>query len=204
MIKAVLFDYGGVIAHDPTFIEGMSRRIARELALDHGLHGAAIQAVLDRYKRGHLERSIFWSELAKELAVKDAGIAEQAWIAPGGLKPDQRILDLAADLRHRGYKTGIVSNVFPHSKTIIADHGGYDGFDPLILSCDVGLIKPEPEIYQLALDKLDLPAEEVLFIDDLTANLETAESLGMQTLLAQSPDQIIADLSAQLGLKDTP
>ena len=59
-------------------------------------------------------------------------------------------------------------------------------FDPIVTSYGEGVAKPDPEIYQRLLQKLDVPAEQCLFIDDIERNLLPAQQLGMKTILFTS------------------
>lgn len=73
----------------------------------------------------------------------------------------------------------------------------YDFFDLLddrVISGEVGLIKPEPEIFELLLHKIGRPAKECLFIDDAIANIEQAHSMGFATIHFRSSDQLAEEL----------
>jgi len=69
-----------------------------------------------------------------------------------------------------------------------------DLFDEIIISGDVKLIKPEPEIYELCLQKIGKPANQCLFIDDLEANINTARKLGFDTVHFKSPEDLKNEL----------
>ena len=69
-----------------------------------------------------------------------------------------------------------------------------DLFDEIIISGDVKLIKPEPEIYELCLQKIGEPANQCLFIDDLEANINTAIKLGFDTVHFKSPEDLKNEL----------
>jgi putative hydrolase of the HAD superfamily len=71
-------------------------------------------------------------------------------------------------------------------------------FDAVVISCEVGLSKPDPRIYQLCLDRLGLRAPETLFVDDRADNVEGAARLGLRTLQFEGPDAL-ARLRALVG-----
>jgi HAD superfamily hydrolase (TIGR01509 family) len=73
--------------------------------------------------------------------------------------------------------------------------GLYEGFDPVLLSCEIHLAKPDPAVYEYALKALGLPGNEVLFIDD-QQRFMPPEHFGMATVLAVSPQQIVDDVTA--------
>jgi HAD superfamily hydrolase (TIGR01509 family) len=67
-------------------------------------------------------------------------------------------------------------------------------FDAIVISGEVGLRKPEPEIYRYTARKLDVPAEECVFIDDFSVNVEGAEAVGMTGVLHRNPQETVARL----------
>lgn len=110
---------------------------------------------------------------------------------------------LAAGLRIHGIKTGIVSNIYTIIAKILRLMGDYDGFEPVILSSDVGLDKPDPAIYRLAIEKTGVKAGEIIFVDNRTDNIKAASDIGMQTVLAKNPDQIVAEVKNILSKENS-
>lgn len=78
-------------------------------------------------------------------------------------------------------------------------HDFFQLLDGYIISGDVGIVKPDPAIFELLLRKIGRPAQACLFIDDSTTNVDAARQLGFQTILFRSPEQLRAELQ-QLGL----
>lgn len=72
-----------------------------------------------------------------------------------------------------------------------------DLFDEIVLSGEVQIIKPDPRIYEVLLERIKRPAADGLFIDDSEANVTVAEQLGFQTIRFTSPDQLARELSAR-------
>lgn len=95
---------------------------------------------------------------------------------------------LAERLRAAGIQTGILSNVFGIGVKSLKQGGFYDGFDPVLLSSETGLAKPEVEFYQMAVDKFGVQPEEIIFIDDQEICLEPAAKMGMKVVLAKNPE----------------
>jgi putative hydrolase of the HAD superfamily len=79
----------------------------------------------------------------------------------------------------------------------------FKSFDPLIFSCDVGFRKPDPKIYEIALEKLKCDPEECIFIDDKKRNSDGAEKLGMKGIVFEEVSKLIEDLS-NFGVKIEP
>jgi 2-haloacid dehalogenase len=102
---------------------------------------------------------------------------------------------ILAELRDAGYPLYVLSNWA--AETFARVRGKYaflDWFDELIISAEVGLIKPDPAIFAYLLERVGLPAEECLFIDDHATNTEAAEKLGFQTVLFSTPEDLERDL----------
>jgi epoxide hydrolase-like predicted phosphatase len=109
---------------------------------------------------------------------------------------------LVGRLRKVGYRVGLLSNTIPNTAEEIRSHGGYDDFDFLILSCEVGYAKPDPEIYELAMQQLPgIKPEEVMFVDDIERMTAPATELGIHTIVATSPEQIMDDIESLLVSK---
>ena len=94
-------------------------------------------------------------------------------------------------LKQAGYSLYGLSNwsaeTFPRAR---AKYDFFDLFDGIILSGDVGMVKPDPQIYQITLDKIGKPAQECLFIDDSSTNIHQAQKMGFITIHFQSPEQL--------------
>ena len=71
-----------------------------------------------------------------------------------------------------------------------ADHPLETCFDAVVISCEVGLSKPDPRIFRLCLERLGLPAPDVLFVDDRADNVEGAAAVGLRTLQFEGPDAL--------------
>lgn len=116
------------------------------------------------------------------------------------LRWHREMFDLARDLRAKGYKTALLSNMITPLAWITNHLASTKGFSPIVISSEVGHSKPNPEIYHIMLKRIGLKPEECLFIDDRQENLATAHSLGFQTMLVKKPKQTVKELRDQLDL----
>lgn len=200
MIKAVLFDYGGVVTHGGK--PGMlSNNLAARLEISDEQATTLLGYGFDKIKRGLIDGDEFWRILEEAHGAPIPEASRDIWLHWEDIAPIEEVMGLRQQLQDLGIKTGILSNVEPVVAETLYDHGAYDDFTPLILSCEVGYAKPDPEIYELALSKLGgLKSDEVLFIDDQEKMLAPARQLGMQTLLAESPEQLIRDTKVLLSI----
>jgi 2-haloacid dehalogenase len=98
-------------------------------------------------------------------------------------------------LKQAGYPLYGLSNwsaeTFPYARQ---RHDFFDLLDDMVISGEVGHVKPHPEIFQITLDRIGRPAHECLFIDDSLANIQQAQRLGFAVIHFQSPEQLGAAL----------
>jgi 2-haloacid dehalogenase len=106
-------------------------------------------------------------------------------------------VEILRQLNQAGYPLYALSNwsaeTFPVAR---GKFDFFDAFNEIVLSGNVGMVKPERAIFELLLGKIGRPASECLFIDDAQANIETAHKMGMTALLFQSPEKLEMDLKA--------
>lgn len=103
-------------------------------------------------------------------------------------------LAIVKTLQSQGYQTAMLSDVTQYQAEIIRKMGYYDLFTPVLLSCEIGVKKPNPEAFQTLLQKLKLPASSVLFIDDRIENVEAARKQGIDSIQFISPEQLKEEL----------
>jgi len=192
MIKIVLFDFGGVLTKS-----GKRGFIAQTVAELYGVDPNKVDIGDLHYmmRRGLGTEEAFFNALNKRYG---GNITKDTFLqrTHAYTVPSEEVYALAARLRSHGIRTGILSNVFAFSAEQLRKEGRYDGFDPLILSCDEGFAKPEEEFYRLAIERSGVQPEEILFIDDQEKCMPPARQLGMHTLVAVSPQQIVEDTEA--------
>ena len=117
-----------------------------------------------------------------------------------GDEVDHDLLAFVRELRPT-YKTALLSNAWPDVRHFIENVWGFaDAFDQMVISAEVGLVKPDPRIYQLTLDRLEVAAEKAVFIDDFEENVQGARQVGLQAIRFHSPDQVVAELEALLDI----
>lgn len=201
MIEAALFDFGGVL------VEGgrhgaMNRAFADLLGVDQA--DLQLDDLHRQFRCGLISSVDFFAELNRRHP-DSPNIDARAFIASFSdlyMTRVDELYDLAAALRRAGIKTGLLSNIYEISADWLGEHGYYDGFDPVILSCDEKAAKPDPAIYHSAVRKLGVRPDEILFIDDQEKCLPPARRLGMYAILAESPGQVIRDTLALLRIEN--
>lgn len=191
MIKAVLFDFGGVLS------KGGKRDDIRQIfAKIYAIPARDVQLgpFAGQLLRGLISTTSFFAKVNQQHPGLSPASAELFQKYTDIFAKSDPVYRLAATLRKQGIKTAILSNVIALSARQLRSRGFYKEFDPIVLSCEEKVMKPDNlAFYKLALHRVSLPAEQILFIDDQPTCLVPARMLGMQTLLAESPEQIIGD-----------
>jgi len=198
----VIFDLGGVVLDSPLHAirdfeasRGIPVGFLDRVVVDSGAQGAWA-----RHERGEIEMEAFCRALDDECRARGhvypatelmQAIAENS-------APRPRMLAAIRTLRDAGL---IVSALTNNWRSDGQDrHGLRQHFDHFLESSVLGIRKPEPEIYRLALREIGVEAEETLFLDDIGSNLKTARALGMQTIKVDEPEQALRELEDVIGL----
>src|SRR6266496_825229 len=199
MVKAFLFDYGGVVTEGGGGFE-LSERLGKALGITRDEAYALLGPVWDIYARGKITEDKLWAVIEKAYGQPIHVSKRKIWnMWEEHMQPLPEMLDLIKSLQAKGYTVGLLSNVIPNTAADIRQHGGYAAFNFLVLSYEVGYAKPEVEIYQLALNKLpNIPPNEVVFVDDQERCLVPARELGIKTILAKNPKQIAKEIAELL------
>jgi epoxide hydrolase-like predicted phosphatase len=145
---------------------------------------------------GKLDEDEFEPRFAEILGVEPSGLIERIF---AGAEPEEAMLAAVQRARARGVRTGLVSNSWGTRRY---DRELLDRlFDGVVISGEIGIRKPAPEIYELAAQQIGLPPSRCVFVDDLPFNLKPAAELGMATILHADSDQTIAELEALLAVE---
>ena len=117
----------------------------------------------------------------------------------GGVRPDDRMMAAVRSARAAGLRTGLISNSMggaSYDRSLFPQL-----FDGVVISGEVGLHKPQPEIFLLGAERAGLAAEQCVFVDDLRENCEGAEAVGMTAVLHRGADTTLPELARLLGLE---
>ena len=109
-------------------------------------------------------------------------------------RPRQEMFSLASRLRKAGCKTAILSNTEKPTVKLI-NKQNYATFDVSVFSCLEGAAKPGRKIYDIALNRLGVPAGQTLFIDDKLENIDGAKQAGLQTILFKNTENFKKDIA---------
>ena len=194
----LLIDFGGVLTSNvfDSFAgfcraEGLDPDTVRDLFR----HEPAARELLGDLETGRVSEAGFEARFAPMLGVASEGLIARLF---AGMRPDERMLEGVAAARRAGIATGLVSNSWGEE--------GYDRsrfaelFDAVVISGQIGIRKPAPEIYALAAERLGREPERCVFVDDLAGNLKPALAIGMATVLHRDAETTLAELEGHLGV----
>lgn len=190
MIRAIIFDCFGVLYLDasrhfyehniPNYEALLPQLLELEKASDYGL--------------------ISFDELVDGVAELTG--AEREFVAAnirGVHKCNHTLLEYAENLR-RDYKLGMCSNISPGAMdAFFAPDERDELFDVVVLSGDVGMVKPNPAIFRLVAERLECDPRECIMIDDIEENCSGADAAGMRTIHYQSNTQMMRELTALIA-----
>jgi epoxide hydrolase-like predicted phosphatase len=198
--KALLVDFGGVLTTDiwasfSAFCEqrGLDAGAAKQLFREN----PEALATLRGLETGEVEPADFERRFAALLRTEPDGLVEGLF---ADLRPDQPMLEAVGRARVAGVPTGLISNSW------VMDHYTDEIralFDAAVISAEVGLHKPQPEIYLLAAERLGVAPEDCVFVDDLRANCAGAEAGGMTAVLHRGAAETISRVEELLGVSLT-
>jgi putative hydrolase of the HAD superfamily len=198
-LRGLLVDWGGVLTTDvfASFAafcaaEGLPAGTVR----DRFREDPSARELLAGLETGALAMEEFEPRFAALLGVAPERLAERLF---GAIGPDEAMIGAVRAARAAGLRTGLLSNSWSVDDY---DRGMLDElFDAWVISGEVGLRKPDPAIYALAAERMELPAEAIAYVDDLPGNLKPARALGMTTIAHRGDAAATLDeLEAALGL----
>lgn len=207
--KALIVDFGGVLTTsvfdsfqsfcEDTGVAPEALKQALVAAMDGAVIGDADHP-LAALETGTMSLDDFNHYLSEALSkgldapLDPSGLRDRLF---GGLRADARMFHAVKKVKDAGFSTALLSNSW--------GPGGYptqvfdEMFDVVIISGEVGLRKPQPEIYLLASDKLGLQPQECVFVDDLKTNIRGAEAVGMTGLHHKDTDETLKTLDELFG-----
>lgn len=198
-LAALIVDFGGVLTTSvwPAFEsfcvgEGLEATKVRDLFRGE----SEALRLLRGLETGALPGDEFERRFAELLSVTDhEGLIGRMFAA---LRPDDAMVAAVRAARLGGVPTGLISNSWGLG---IYDRLGTNLFDATVISGEVGLHKPQPEIYLLACERLGVEPGDAVFVDDLRENCAGAEAVGMTAVLHRDAAETIAELEELLGVE---
>lgn len=198
-IRAIIFDLGGVLLRTADFMP--RERLASRLGMSrHELERFIFGGESgDRAQKGEISVQQHWENLAAQIHFSQQEFKSLLDEFFANDELDLVLLDYVRKL-HKNYKTGLLSNAWVDLRQIIAESWHFeDAFDDMIISAEVGLVKPDACIFRLAVERLGVEARQAVFVDDMQRNVEGAKVVGLNGIHFQNPQQMRLDLEQLLN-----
>ena len=204
-IRAVVLDYGEVMCLKPK--GQVLDRMAKLFGMEPAEFFEKYIPSRGPYDQGVVGPEEYWAEFAKRAGVNagDELIAQlRAWDTEMWGEVSGEMTDWLARLDEAGLKTALLSNM-QHDMAAYArkNFAWLKHIDEQVLSCEVGLIKPDPAIFHLTAERVGVRPEEALLVDDREANIASAKGTGMAGIRFQNLGQLRGDLEA-MGFRILP
>lgn len=199
-IRAVFFDLGGVILR--TEYQAPRQRLAERLNMTYE---DLVRLVFENKSSqqasiGAISPEQHWDEVLRlmHLPADQKDIVRNEFF--GGDLLDVNLVDFIRSLRS-GVKTGLISNAWLDLRHYITSQHFEDAFDEMIISAEVGVMKPDAGIYQMACAGVCVSPAEAVFVDDTARNVEGAKAVGMHGILFKQPEEAIEEIKLILDHK---
>lgn len=193
-IKTILFDVGGVL------LRTEDRRPRTMLADAFGMTYEELEHLVfngnagHAAQRGEVSAADHWEAVRKKLNFRRDELPLVRDTFFNGDVLDRELIDFIRDL-NPPYQTALLTNAFDDARASLTEKYGFDQwFDPIIVSAEEGVMKPDPRIFEIALARCGSTAGETVFVDDFPHNIRGAREVGMHAVWFRSREQAIADL----------
>jgi putative hydrolase of the HAD superfamily len=207
-IRAIVSDFGGVLT---TPLLGSFERVQEEIQIPAESLGKALRAAseergenpLFELERGEIEEVEFLELLSTQLEPllgHRPHLHRFREVYFDALDPNEPMIELMRELKASGLKMAMLTNNVREWEPLWRSMLPVDEiFEEIVDSAFVGCRKPEGRIYELTLERVGIPAEACLFVDDLEVNCEAAEKAGMKAVHFRENEQAIAEIRAALA-----
>lgn len=199
-IRVVVFDFSGVIAKIDK--RELASFIAHSLQISKKDARHTIRKLKRNIQQGETEED-FWSIYANSERI----ILPNQWIEKlngariHALKEISGMVDIVKELQRHGYQTALLSNAGEWATALRRRSSFYQLFHPALFSFEIGVEKPNREIYEILLNQLQVPPQAILFIDNKPRNIKAAKPLGIDGIIFIDTDQLIEELKER-GIKE--
>lgn len=199
MIKAFIFDFGGVLVrtedHSPR--HAWDERLGLPVgSVERAVHHSDIwiQAQL-----GRITYRAYWEGVAEILYMNKGDIPELRHDYFSGDRLNYRLVALIRELREQGHPIALLSNESVELRDRLRELELIDLFDHILVSAEIGMMKPDPTAFRVALQALQAPPQHVMFVDDALPNIRGAQQLGINAILFRNDTDLRAELKKLNG-----
>jgi len=200
-LQAVFWDLGGVLlrTEDLSYRERWGERL--------GMGPWELERLVFRTDASKLASlgkasvSDIWNDVQQELGIEAEQMTELQKDFFAGDQLDQVLISFIRELKQNHIAIGLISNAWPDTRQWLETTAGIaDIFDHMVISSEIGMAKPDPRIYQLALEGLGMDPGQAVFVDDFAENIDGALAIGMLGVHFQDPQTVMQTLRAHFQL----
>lgn len=198
MKRAIIFDFGGVLMKtaDPSPRHAWDKRLSMPPgSVESIVHGSAIW---HKAQTGLISVEAYWREVARALHVTNSEIEQLARDYFSGDRLDEALIEYIRGLRKAGHVVGLLSNDSIELRDKLRTLGIAGLFDPLVISAEIGVMKPGAAAYEAVLKHLGRAPSQVVFVDDREENVAAARALGICGVLYSAGMDLPAALAPVL------
>ena len=198
-IRAIFFDFGGVIMR--TEYQSPRQKLAERFNMDYDEIDKAVfgSDSARRASLGEITEEKHWAEIAKRFKQPASEMQAFRDMFFGGDVIDRSLVETIRSLRGN-FHTGLISNAWSGLRDFITKENVIDVFETVVISAEVGVVKPSAGIYELALKQANVKADEAVFVDDMPVNIEACEKVGMRGILFNDPQESLKRLNQLLKI----
>ena len=199
-IRAVFFDFGGVIMR--TEHQSPRQKLAERFNLDYDEIDKAVfgSETARRASLGEITEDEHWSAISKRFKQPASEMQVFRNNFYGGDVIDHNLVEYIKVLQGKVH-TGLISNAWSGLREFITQKNLIDLFDTVVISAEIGAVKPSAKIYEVALSQAKVGAGEAVFVDDMPINVEACEKVGMKGILFNDPQESLNRLNQLLKNK---
>ena len=201
-ISTVIFDYGNVLCQPQPF------EIIQEMASLCGIQPPHFLAHYYRFRHqydlGILDGIGYWNafgdvagfQISESTVTRLIDLDNRSWV-----QPNWPMIEWVTRLQTAGIETAILSNMPFDMRNELSSLGHWlPAFKVRVFSCELGIAKPDPAIFEHCLSHLRVVPKEALFLDDRLENIKAAQALGLHGLVFESVERLMAELAGQFHL----
>jgi putative hydrolase of the HAD superfamily len=194
MIKAIAFDYGGVIRINDNDLFGDIAKYLNITIEELNKEYFSLNHLFNTQDKSY--EDVFALVISKFNPSKEARdyVLKLTKENHSKYHLNNELIDIIKDLKNKDYKIALLSNNSIKIKNELTEDGIFDIFDVIIISAEVGYQKPQPEIFNILFKKLELKSDEVIFIDDTSKSLEGADKIGYIPILYKDNETFKSEL----------
>ncbi len=197
-VKAFIFDFGGVVVRteDDRPRHQWDERLGLPVgSVERAVHHSDlwIQAQL-----GRISPKMYWKGVAELLYMKGDSIDELRRDFFSADRLNYRVVDLIRDLRNSHYAIALLSNESLELESRLEEYGVKNLFDHVLISAQIGVMKPDPTAYRVALHTLNVSPPQAYLVDSALVSVRAAQALGIHTILFRADTDLRVELEKYL------